>query len=92
MQEMNEIVIQDSGIGLAEGRFREVFLPFVSDPDGILYENLEARLNPEDNIIVGTGSGLGLGIVNEIVKAKGGSVSFRQPDSGWATKLQILLP
>jgi signal transduction histidine kinase len=77
---------------LEEERFSEVFIPFVSDPDGRLYENLEARLNPEDNMIVGTGSGLGLGIVNEIVKAKGGTVVFQQPDKGWATQLQIKLP
>ncbi|HOY17405.1 MAG TPA: sensor histidine kinase [Haliscomenobacter sp.] len=89
---MNEIIIQDSGVGLEEDRFSEVFIPFVSDPDGTLYENLEARLNPEDNMIVGTGSGLGLGIVNEIVKAKGGTVAFQYPDDGWATQLQIKLP
>lgn len=89
---MNEITIQDTGVGLEEERFNEVFIPFVSDPDGRLYENLEARLNPEDNMIVGTGSGLGLGIVNEIVKAKGGSIAFQHPDEGWATQLQIELP
>jgi signal transduction histidine kinase/anti-sigma regulatory factor (Ser/Thr protein kinase) len=89
---MNEITIQDTGVGLEEERFSEVFIPFVSDPDGRLYENLEARLNPEDNMIVGTGSGLGLGIVNEIVKAKGGAIAFQHPDDGWATQLQIKLP
>jgi len=89
---INEIVIQDSGVGLEENRFSEVFIPFVSDPDGMLYENLEARLNPEDNMIVGTGSGLGLGIVNEIVKAKDGTVVFQHPEDGWATQLQIQLP
>ena len=87
-----EIYIQDSGVGLSENRFSEVFIPFVSDPDGKLYENLEARLNPEDNMIVGTGSGLGLGIVNEIVKAKGGSVAFQKPEEGWVTQLLIKLP
>jgi hypothetical protein len=40
-----------------------VFTPFIADPEGRLYENLESRMNPEDKLIVGTGSGLGLGIV-----------------------------
>ena len=89
---MNEIIIRDTGIGLTNKRFKEVFVPFVSDPDGLLYENLEAHLNPEDNIIVGSGSGLGLGIVNEIVNAKGGEVAFKNPDKGWSTQLNIVLP
>ena len=89
---VTEIVIQDSGIGINPEKFEEVFIPFISDPEGSIYHNLETKLNPEDYIIVGTGSGLGLGIVNEIVKAKGGSVEFKEPESDWATQLEIKLP
>lgn len=88
----NVIVIQDSGVGLNEERFKEVFIPFISDPTGELYANLERRLNPEDKLIVGSGSGLGLGIVQEIVSAHSGFVRFVTPKDGWKAQLEIQLP
>jgi len=85
------LTVRDSGIGLSSDRFREVFTPFVSDPEGKLYANLEDQLNPEDNMIVGTGSGIGLGIVKEIIKAHEGKISFKEPSEGWSTELEIVL-
>ncbi len=85
------IIIRDSGIGLSEDRFKEVFAPFISDPEGRLYVNLEEQLNPEDSMIVGTGSGLGLGIVREIVKAHEGDISFRNPSNDWSTELELIM-
>jgi len=87
----NVITIRDSGIGLDTNRFEEVFVPFIADPDGELYLNLEKRLNPEDNMIVGTGSGLGLGIVKAIVDAHGGSVQFNETNKPWSTEMEIRL-
>ncbi|WP_421945035.1 ATP-binding protein [Pedobacter sp.] len=84
--------IKDTGIGLDEDKFDDVFIPFVSDPDSKLYNNLEKRLNQEDKLIVGSGSGLGLGIVKEIINAHNGAVRFVTPDKGWNAELQILLP
>lgn len=89
---INVLKIRDSGIGLNPKKFEEVFIPFISDPEGKLYKNLEKRINPEDNMIVGSGSGLGLGIVKEIVSAHGGSISFRKPTKNWNTELEIKLP
>jgi signal transduction histidine kinase len=89
---MNVITIRDTGIGLDPARYEEVFIPFISDPDGKLYENLDKHINPEDNIIVGSGSGLGLGIVKEIVTARGGSIRFKNPIKDWSTELEIILP
>lgn len=89
---MNVLTIRDTGIGLDPARFEEVFIPFISDPDGKLYENLEKRLNPEDNMIVGSGSGLGLGIVKEIIKVRGGSIRFKLPTEHWTSELEIKLP
>ena len=88
---MNSIIIRDTGIGLDHSRFEEAFIPFIADPEGKLYQNLEKRLNPEDGIMVGSGSGLGLGIVKEIVNAHGGSVRFREPTKGWSAELEIQL-
>ncbi len=89
---INILTIKDTGIGLDPKRFEEVFIPFISDPDGKLYGNLEKRLNPEDNMIVGTGSGLGLGIVKEIVMSKGGSIRFNHPSKDWSAEVEVKIP
>ena len=85
------IVVKDTGIGLSEDQFDEVFTPFVSDPEGKLYLSLENKINPEDSSIVGIGSGLGLGIVKEIVMAHEGQIRFIKPEKPWSTKLEIRL-
>ncbi len=82
----------DSGLGLDESHFEDVFAPFVVDPTGKLYGNLEKHLNPEDKYIVGTGSGLGLSIVKEIVLARDGAIGFRKPPKGWKAELEVVLP
>ena len=87
----NVILIRDTGIGLHPSKFEEVFIPFISDPQGNLYNALEKRINPEDGLIVGTGSGLGLSIAKEIVQAHGGKIRFRKPNGGWSTELEITL-
>lgn len=85
------IVVKDTGIGLSENQFDEVFTPFVSDPEGKLYLSLENKINPEDSSIVGMGSGLGLGIVKEIVMAHEGQIRFVKPEKPWSTTLEIRL-
>ncbi|WP_293742422.1 sensor histidine kinase [uncultured Pedobacter sp.] len=89
---LNRILILDTGLGISEDDFEEVFTPFISDPTGNLYQNLEKQLNPEDKIMVGSGSGLGLGIVKEIVAAHEGSVRFINPFNEWKAALEIKLP
>jgi signal transduction histidine kinase len=86
------IRIKDTGLGIDESHFEDVFVPFIADPDGKLYKNLENKLNPEDKYIVGTGSGLGLSIVKEIVQVRNGSISFRNPTGNWKAELEIILP
>lgn len=88
----NVIKIRDTGIPLDPKRYEEVFVPFISDPDGKFYDNLDKRLNPEDKLIVGTGSGLGLGIINEIVTAHDGAVKFLKPPKPWSNELEICMP
>ena len=89
---INTIRVRDSGLGLSKEEYEDVFIPFISDPKGRLYYHLEKRLNPEDKLIVGSGSGLGLGIVKEIVNAHEGSVRFIEPLPGWSAEIEIKLP
>lgn len=89
----NVISIKDTGVGIEPEKYEEVFIPFISDPDGRLYENLDSRLNSEDKLMMGTGSGLGLGIVREIVNAHNGTIQFKFPGkSEWKSFLEIKLP
>jgi len=84
--------VRDSGIGLDEEHYEEVFGPFVADPDNRLYRGLDAKLNPEDQYIVGTGSGLGLSIAREILSYRGGTIRFVKPAGGWKADIEIVMP
>ncbi len=86
------IHVMDTGIGLDPHEGEDLFVAFVADPTGKMYRGLERRLNPEDFAIVGTGSGLGLSIVREIVTARNGSIRFCKPKGKWKADLEILLP
>lgn len=84
--------VLDTGIGLDEELYEKVFEPFVADPDNRLYRGLKSKLNPEDEYVVGTGSGLGLSIVSEILSYRGGAIRFVRPKDGWKADLEILMP
>lgn len=88
----NVIYVRDTGLGIDKAYYEDVFVPFVADPDGRLYTNLEKHLNPQDKYIVGAGSGLGLSIVREMLHARKGSIRFCEPDGKWKTKLEVILP
>ncbi len=84
--------VRDTGVGLAEKHYEEVFAPFASDPDKRLYRGLDAKLNPEDQYIVGTGSGLGLSIAREILSYRGGTIRFVKPVDRWKANIEIRMP
>ncbi|MEW6738493.1 MAG: sensor histidine kinase [Nitrospirota bacterium] len=86
------ISIMDTGLGIDPEYYDDVFVPFIADPEGKLYKHLNKKLNPEDKYIVGTGSGLGLGIVKEIVQVRNGEIAFIKPEGEWKAKLEIKLP
>ena len=68
----------DTGKGLKEERWEVVFDPFESDS--------------EPDIKFGAGTGLGLKIVRDIIRADDGDVRFCRPPEGWVTCLEIDLP
>jgi signal transduction histidine kinase len=86
------INVRDTGVGLKERHYEDVFSPFSSDPEDLLYRGLDSKLNPEDEYIVGTGSGLGLSIVREILSYRGGSVHFVKPSNGWKADIEVVVP
>jgi len=87
-----ELDIQDTGVGVPEEYFEEVFTPMISDPAGALYDQLESRLNPEDTLLLGGGTGLGLSIVRGILQARHGHAEILAPTIGWKFHLRIHLP
>jgi len=89
---LTTIHVRDTGIGLDESIYEDVFVPFVADPQAELYPALASRLNPEDEYIVGTGSGLGLSLVREIARGRNGDVRFVPPKGEWHADLEIELP
>jgi signal transduction histidine kinase len=92
VEEQVLITIRDTGVGLDEENYETVFTPFVRDPQATLYSKLAQNLNPEDSAIMGTGSGLGLTIVRDIVRLRKGSIEFKKPSGRWKSQLDIVLP
>ena len=82
----------DTGVGLDPQKDADIFIPFIADQEGKLYTNLDKRLNPEDRYIVGTGSGLGLSIVHEILSARKGAISILPPQDRWKAIIEVSLP
>jgi signal transduction histidine kinase len=86
------INICDTGVGIKEEHFEDVFLPFSTDPEEKLYGGLDSRINPEDEYIVGTGSGLGLSIAREILTHREGTICFVKPFGDWKANVQVIIP
>ncbi len=86
------VQISDTGLGLDEDHFEEVFTPFVADPASTLYDKLEERANPEDASLFGTGSGLGLAIARDIARSRRGEIRFTTPEFPWSATVEVEFP
>ncbi len=70
---------QDSGTGIAPSLSEHIFEPFVTSSTGT---------SPE----LGTGTGLGLAVVHDLVESYGGEASVGSTDADMSTNIQIVLP
>jgi signal transduction histidine kinase len=86
------VFIKDNGIGLNQADMDTVFSPLVSDPNSVLYDALEERVESQDKQLLGQGSGMGLSILKGILENRKGSVRFIPPEDDWATCLQLTIP
>jgi len=90
----NEIVLKiyDDGIGLSKLSKDLVMKAGVADPENRLYPTLSKRLGMEDIISVGEGSGLGLNIVQEILRGYDKTIRFLDVQEPWKTCVEVTLP
>jgi signal transduction histidine kinase len=70
--------VSDSGKGADPGRWLDYFKPFVSES--------------EPNLELGTGTGMGLTIVRDLVELYNGEARFTEPDSGYSTTVEVRIP
>ena len=81
--------IRDNGIGVNLSESHKLFEPYISDPGKVLYPALDGNINKEHAFVLGTGSGLGLSIIRQIVESRNGTIQFITPFNGWSTELLI---
>ena len=81
--------IRDNGIGVNLSESHKLFEPYISDPGKVLYPALDGNINKEHAFVLGTGSGLGLSIIRQIVESRNGTIEFITPLNGWSTELRI---
>ncbi len=81
--------VLDTGIGLSKKYWEEVFTPLIADPEGKLYSRLSKNLGVEDFSVLGRGSGLGLNIIRQIMRERGGDVYFTSPPKSWSTCIEV---
>lgn len=85
----SKLIVRDTGIGVNLKKAADLFDPYVSDPERVLYASLDGNINKEHAFVLGTGSGLGLNIVKQIVQARQGKAEFVAPSAGWNTELVV---
>lgn len=84
------IRVYDNGVGIPEEKQEEVFDPLVSDPTGVIYDELAKEMPDEISDKVGKGTGLGLNIVQNIAQNHGGDARIVDSDE-WSTCVEVIL-
>ena len=72
------ITVSDTGIGISTRALRHIFEPFVQDAEAIAFD--------------GSGLGLGLTVVRELVTAHGGQVDAHSAGPGRGSEFRVTLP
>ncbi|KOO15521.1 hypothetical protein AKJ18_11085 [Vibrio xuii] len=85
------ISVRDNGIGLKKEHWEKVFEARTFDPEGKLYSSVSSKLGDEKLSNLGKGSGLGLNIVQNILRKHQGSVKFVEPTNYWNAEVQVTL-
>jgi diguanylate cyclase len=72
------MTLSDNGIGITAEALPDIFEPFVQDKHAVAFN--------------GTGLGIGLTVVRELVEAHGGSVVARSAGTGFGSQFVVTLP
>ncbi len=90
----NELILRvyDDGVGLAPEYRETVLLPLVSDPEGKLYKRLEDELPKIMLNAIGSGRGLGLSIISDVLLTYNKQLRFIDTESPWKTCVEVELP
>ena len=72
------VTVADNGIGITAESLSNIFEPFVQDPHATAFD--------------GTGLGIGLTVVRELVNAHRGTVRVTSPGKGFGSQFKITLP
>ncbi len=70
--------VSDSGKGADPSKWEDYFRPFVSES--------------EPNVELGTGTGMGLKIIRDLVELYGGEARFVEPEGTWNTSVEVRIP
>jgi len=73
-----QVSVNDNGIGISSAALPQIFQPFVQDSHAVAFS--------------GSGLGIGLTVVRELVEAHGGSVVASSEGSGKGSQFTVTLP
>lgn len=73
-----QVTVSDSGIGISAAALEQVFEPFVQDAHAVCYN--------------GSGLGIGLTVVRELVEDHGGRVNAYSDGPGFGSRFVVTLP